>query len=91
MIVVKIELHSAITRRVTELGRMVICNDGTGSAKRGNYDAYVLRKHFTEGQWLARPERVTGRQGRVEEYPRLSYTVWRLVLRALRSCYPEEK
>lgn len=31
------------------------------------------------------------RTARVENYPRLSYSVWRLVLRALKSCFPEEK
>ena len=32
MIVVRVELHSAITHQVTELARMHICNDGQASS-----------------------------------------------------------
>ena len=31
------------------------------------------------------------REGEVRDYPRQSYSVWRLVQRALRSAFPEEK
>jgi hypothetical protein len=31
------------------------------------------------------------RSGLVRNYPRKSYVVWRLILRALRACFPEEK
>jgi hypothetical protein len=34
MIVVRVELHSAITREVTELARMEIANDGPGVGSR---------------------------------------------------------
>lgn len=94
MIVVKVELHSAITGRVSELGRMLIGNDGTGAGKRGNYDVRVLRKRMDNvheepfEQWYRAP--VT-RAGRVEDYPRQSYNVWRLVARALLSAFPEER
>jgi hypothetical protein len=30
------------------------------------------------------------RVGLVSDYPRLAYNVWRLVIRSLRSCFPEE-
>jgi hypothetical protein len=30
MLVVRVELHSAVTGKVTELGRMIVANDGTG-------------------------------------------------------------
>lgn len=30
------------------------------------------------------------RLGEVQNYPRLAYNMWRLVIRALRSCFPEE-
>lgn len=89
MIVVKVELHSAVTGRVTEIGRTYIHNVG-GTPKRGNYSARVCRR----GQFDARKtlhDGVFTREGSVQDYPRLSYNVWRLVLRALKSCFPEEK
>jgi len=96
MIVVKIELHSAITGRVSEIGRMLICNDGAGSADRGDYSVQVLRRKDRPG---GISEYVTGiaagsepvtRTAEVKNYPRQSYNVWRLVLRALRGAFPEE-
>jgi len=87
MLVVKIEMHSARTGKITELGNMIIANDGTGEPNRGNYNVIVGRR----GQhWRTAPKRPV-RTGRVENFPRNAYSVWRLVLRALRSAYPEEK
>lgn len=73
MIIVKVELHSAITGKVTELGRLRITNDGTGSAERGNYDVAPFGKG---GRSILR-------MARVENYPRLSYSVFRLIRLAL--------
>ena len=89
MIIVKIELHSAITHRVTELGRMVIANDGTATdAKKGNYDCAVARKGYQGSMGLLlcgnAPQKIV-RQGRVENHPRLSKTVWYLVAKCLKS------
>lgn len=87
MIVVKIELWSARTGKVSELGRMLIANDGTSkNPKRGNYDAKILRKGSFTKSW---DSAVTTRESRVEDYPRLSYSVWRLVLRCLKNAFPE--
>lgn len=84
MIVLKLELHSARTGKVTELGRTVIFNEGdSATPKRGNYGVAVCRKGSTD--W-----RKPLRTGSVKDYPRLSYNVWRLVVRALRSAFPEE-
>lgn len=91
MIVVKVELHSAITGKVTRLGKMVIGNDGTGTGRIGNYDAWVLRKADAENHITRTTLDAATRKGRVENYARQSYVIWRLVLRALRACYPEEK
>lgn len=74
MLVVKVELHSAITGQVSEIGRMVIYNDGTGTKDRGNYVTNLLRKGTTDK---------VQRRGFVTNYPRLSYSVWELVKRAL--------
>lgn len=95
MIVVKIELHGAVTGKVTEIGRLLIGNDGSEAAQgRGNYDVKVLRKRARTlvaipafHEWHTEP--VT-RTGRVENYPSRSYNVWRLVTKALKSAFPEE-
>lgn len=87
MIVVKGELHSAITGNVTELGRAIIANTG-GTLDRGDYTTKVARKGCTDNRTLwEKPLR----EGEVTNYPRLSYSVWRLVIRALKSAFPEEK
>ncbi len=94
MLVVKIELHSAITGGVTEIGRMLIGNDGESDASdRGDYDVHVLRRGAGEGRDAFRQWRTLSpvRTGRVEGYPRSSYSVWRLVARALLSAFPEER
>lgn len=77
MIVVKIELHSAVTGKTSELGRMVICNDGTAvNPKRGNYTVDLMRRGTTDK---------VQRRSRVEKYPRLAFSVWVLVARALKN------
>jgi len=90
MIVVRVELHGAVSKRVTLLGAMVISNDGSSQvAGRGNYDVRVARK--TDAADLGKALRDPLRRGRVEGWPRLSYNVWRLVLRALAAAFPEER
>ena len=81
MIVIKIELHSARTGKVTELGRAMIHNTG-GTVARGDYEAIVFQKN-SETRIL--------RSGKVFNYPRQSYNMWRLIIRSLLSCFPEEK
>lgn len=85
MIVVTVELHSAITGKVTTLGQAIIANDGTGSSTRGNYTAKIGRKGQTLEQTWSKPQRT----GTVTNYPRLSLTIWHLVRRALDACYQE--
>lgn len=78
MIVVRVELHSAITRKVTEIARMRIRNAG-GTKEVGNYSAETLRGRSREQ--LDRG--VCQRGGEVKDYPRLRIHVWHLVARAL--------
>jgi hypothetical protein len=96
MLVVRIELHSAITGRVKQIGVMRISNVAAhDSTELGDYEVRVqsraernipgARADF-EG-W----RKAVTRTGEVKNYPRLSYNVWRLVLRALKSAFPEEK
>lgn len=80
MIVIRVELHSAITGKVTEIGKMHIINDGTSVTHRsGNYDVEVMRKGTTY---------TVQRRARVEDYPRRSEPVWELVRRALNKAFP---
>lgn len=78
MIVIRVELHSAITRKVTEIARLKIVNSG-GSVERGNYYVATLRGRTSEQ--LDRG--VTTREGDVKDYPRQAIHVWHLVARAL--------
>lgn len=88
MIKVKVVLESAITGKETLIGEMTIANVG-GTKDLGNYAVAVARK----GKWsegFGRMIQNPLRKGRVDNYPRLSYNVWRLITRALRSAFPEE-
>lgn len=92
MIVVKIELWPFGAKDLAkEIGRMYIANDGTGDHKRGNYNGGICRRNSTKITKPFLPEGAKPiRQGRVENYPRKSYNVWRLVFKMLKSCFPEE-
>jgi hypothetical protein len=82
MIVVKVELHSAITHRVTELARMVIANKGDEpNPKIGNYDVTTIRGRSTE----ALDEMTSQRKGEVLGHRRLDEHVWFLVGKALKA------
>lgn len=87
MIVVTIDLHSAVTGKKTTIGRMVIHNVG-GTPTRGDYKVAVGNKRDVDDvrKILASPLRT----GEVKNYPRKSYNVWRLVTRALKSAFDEE-
>ena len=78
MIVIRVELHSAVTRKVTEIARMHISNIG-GSRQIGHYSARTYRGRSSEQ--LSRG--AVQRQGSIRNYPRLSLHVWHLVARAL--------
>ena len=89
MIVVKIELHSAITKKVTLLGTAIISNmDMSADGTRADYNVKVGRKDKLDFQSIHQNPL---REGKVVDYPRLTYNVWRLVIRALKSAFPEEK
>jgi hypothetical protein len=79
MIVVRVELWSARTGDRTELARMEICNDETGSTSRRNYIARTLRGRSTAQ--LNRRE--SQRQASVKQWPSEAVHVWNLVATAL--------
>ena len=78
MIIVRVELHSAITGEITEIARAHIANTG-GDRKRGSYQTYTMR-----GRSKDQLDRIVmQRSGVVLNYPRLSLHVWHLIARAL--------
>jgi len=80
VIVVRVELWSAITGETTELARMHICNTG-GTRTRGDYSVRTLR-----GRCAADLDKgVVSHAAEVKDYPRLAIHVWNLVARALRA------
>lgn len=79
MIIVRVELHSARTREVTELARMEIANTGTGTLARGNYHGRTLRGRNA----TTLDAGVMQRGGEVLNYPRQAIHIWHLVARML--------
>jgi hypothetical protein len=92
MLVVKIEIcPKGSLYGAREIGRMYIANTGEGTPDRGDYQVAVCRKGSKDvPRFLAAGPRAA-RYGDVRDYPRKGYNVWRLVSRALRSAFPEER
>lgn len=76
MIVIKVELHSAVTGEISQLGQMIISNDRTGTDNSMNYNGRVMRKP----KFL-----LTTKRGRVENHPRKTEVIWVLIARMLKS------
>jgi len=82
MIVVKVELWSAVTGATTELARMEIANDGKHTVEHrnfGDYDCRTLRGRSTEYF----NKRTTMRETRLLHWPRTAKHVWNMVQLAL--------
>lgn len=93
MIVVRVELHSAVTGDRTELARMVIDNIG-GTIQRGDYRCRTLRGRSAEALERAMHRMHSGgtqREGRVLGHARLREHVWNLVAKALQGMSYGEK
>lgn len=84
MIVVRVELHSAITGKVTELARATLCNTGEGSHTVGHYAVATLRGRDRAALDAAQVADRATRRGEVRDWPRLRLHVWNLVAEALR-------
>lgn len=78
MIVIRVELFSAITGRKTELARMEITNVSGGGRIR-DYEVRTLRGRSTK----ALNRRTTQRSARIDKFPSLSRHVWALITKAL--------
>lgn len=83
MIVVRVELWSAVTGEKKTIGLMRISNDGRRTGPLFDYDGEIA--HKTRLDW----SRVS-RRGRVEGWAADAKVVWRLVLAMLKKCYPED-
>lgn len=79
MIIVRVELWSAVTGKTTELARMHIANTGAGTPARGNYEGTTFRGRTA----AALAKLLVSREGGVENYPRQQLHVWNLVARML--------
>lgn len=82
MIVVHVELLSAITGETTELARMHICNEG-GTRTRGDYGVYVMRGRDTAALDNSWRNQTFSKTGKIVNHPRLAEHVWNLVGKAL--------
>lgn len=82
MIEVSVTLHSARDGSKTELARLHICNDETGSQTLRNYFVRVLRGRSKRDLDELRVQR----EGQVKQWPALQVHVWNLVATALRNC-----
>ena len=80
MIVVSVDLYSAVTGKKTNLGTAIIYNDGTGTNTRGNYEALTLRKGTKLKSWS---KSTPVRRARVLNYARLKEPIWSLITEAL--------
>lgn len=78
MIIVRVELHSAITGQVTELARAHISNIG-GTETIRDYETCTLRGRDT----AALDRRQVQRTGKVIGHASLALHVWHLVAKAL--------
>lgn len=80
MIVIKVELWSAVSGEKTELARMEITNDATHTARtKGNYTVRTLRGRSARDL----DKRVPQREATVKNWPRAALHVWNLVAESL--------
>ena len=87
MIVVKVELHSAISGQVSEIARAVIHNTG-GTHTKGDYQALTMRGRDSEALHKSMVSILRGQTkavhvGEVKNHARLQLHVWHLVAKAL--------
>ena len=72
MLIVKIELHSAVTGQVTTIATGKIVNTGTGSPTQGNYR--IELQDAAGRQW---------KTGHIEGFPRKRLLAWDLLVSRL--------
>lgn len=86
MLIIRVELHSAITGVKSEIARMIIANDGNGTPSRGNYWGRTA-KGVIKGDHMIPTAIMNGSRkmdhAEVKDYARKSLHVWHLVRRML--------
>ena len=84
MIVVKVELWSAITREKTEIARMTITNTGVQTNKNlGDYVVKAFRGRDKVSLDKSMMKDKPFRHGEIVNHPRLAQHVWNLIAKAL--------
>lgn len=84
MIVIRVELWSAITGEKTEIARAMIANTG-GTETVGDYSGETYRGRTVDALDAAMRSRTTTRTGKVGGHRRLDLHVWHLVAKMLSS------
>ena len=82
MIVVRVELWSAVTGQKRELARMHICNDGETTCENPRLGTYVGETFVGRNADMLNKRRVSKR-GRVANWRRADFHIWNLVRRML--------
>lgn len=82
MIIVRVELWSAVTGKVTEIARMQIDNIG-GTQSRGDYHCATMRGRDEAALHRAMIDKTYAHEAEVRNHPRLAKHVWVLVTKAL--------
>ena len=80
MLIVRIELHSAVTGQVTTIATGKIVNTGTGSSTQGNYR--IELRDAAGRVW---------KRGHIEGFPRMRLLAWDLFYRALEKLVGERR
>ena len=94
MIVIKVEMWPAgVEEDAYPLGRMYIWNKANkllhmqSKGKRGDYSFVVMKKNKATMPHNEVEEIDTTANGEVDNWPRLSYSVWKLVLNCLKQAF----
>lgn len=82
MIVIRVELHSAVTRKVTELARMHICNIG-GTKSRRDYSGQTFTGRDRDTLDRSVANGTVTRSGEVMNHKSEAQHVWNLVAKML--------
>ena len=78
MIVVNMDLHSAVTHQKSSLVKIKIWNDGTGTLARGNYQWNIFSRN---GRLM--------KTGELKNWPRNSKTALALLQKVINVSYPQ--
>jgi hypothetical protein len=85
MIIIRVELYSAVTGKVTELARMGIHNIG-GDMQKRDYGVMTWRGRSKAALDRAMTSDLVTRKGKVEGHPSEAVHIWYLVAKALKAC-----